>query len=253
MIKEKDFFIEENKVIHISDDAYNSVSQIIEDMDAFTRLTYRSFYVIDYYKKNFLYVSDNPLFLCGLAADEVKKMGYSFYINQVVPEDLSLLLEINKAGFQFLQNIPIEEKKKYTVSYDFHIVNKLSDRIQLINHQITPLRLTESGEIWLALCVASVSSNNKSGNITMAKNGLSEYWFFDRNNGKWQKVPRPELKEVEKEVLKLSARGFGAREIAVEIRRSFDTVRGYRKDIFEKLGVDNIAAAISYAKNYRLI
>ena len=30
-----------------------------------------SIYIIDYFRKNFLFVSDNPLFLCGHSADEV--------------------------------------------------------------------------------------------------------------------------------------------------------------------------------------
>ena len=144
MIKVKDFFIKENRIDEIPEEAYNAVATILEDIDAFARTTYRSVYVIDYYRQNFLYVSENPLFLCGMDASEVRQLGYKFYINQVPSEDLNLLLEANSVGFQFIQNIPIKEKKNYTISYDFHIINSLSQKKQLINHQITPLRLTEN-------------------------------------------------------------------------------------------------------------
>ena len=253
MTSKDEFFIKENKVDYISEEAYSSVNLIADDVDAFARVTYKSVYVIDYYKQNFLYVSDNPLFLCGLTAEEVQELGYSFYINHVVPEDLKLLLEVNTAGFLFYKDVPIEERKEYTISYDFHIKDKVSGKKSLINHQITPMRLTENGQLWLALCAVCLSSNTESGNIVVTRKKSSKQWHFDRKSQKWKEVLRPKLKNVEIEVLRLSAMGYTMSEIADEVHRSPDTVKMYRKDIFAKLNVDNIATAISYAKNHRLI
>ncbi|MDR0429490.1 MAG: LuxR C-terminal-related transcriptional regulator [Tannerellaceae bacterium] len=118
---------------------------------------------------------------------------------------------------------------------------------------ITPLRLTEKGNVWLALCVASISSSDTSGNIEMSKYNSNKYWNYNRKAQKWQEILRPELKDVEKEVLRLSAKGYTMHNIADQINRSFDTVKVYRKDLFEKLGVDNISEAICYAMNHRLI
>ena len=251
MTKKDKFFIKENRVDYISEEAYNSVNLIANDVDAFARVTYQTVYVIDYYKQNFLYVSDNPLFLCGLTAEEVKELGYDFYINHVVPEDLELLFEVNVAGFLFYKDVPIEERKEYTLSYDFCIKDKVSGKKSLINHQITPMRLTENGQLWLALCAVRLSSNTKSGNIVIRRKNSSKQWYFE--NQKWKEVLRPRLKSTEIEVLKLSAMGYTVNEIAEEMHRSQDTVKLYRKEIFEKLNVDNIASAISYAKNHRLI
>lgn len=253
MAEIKDFFIKENTIDYIPDEAYSEINHIIEDIDSFSHTTYKSVYVIDYYRQNFLFVSDNPLFLCGMTPDEVKTMGYNFYINNVVPEDLDLLLDINIAGFQFLADIPPEELRDYTISYDFHIVNKFSNKKWLINHQITPLRLTDSGKVWLALCAASISSANKSGNIVMTENKSKERWAYNRTSGKWEELPLPELKELELDVLKLSAMGYTMQEIADEVNRSFDSVKVYRKSLLEKLGVENIVEAINLAKTHRII
>lgn len=253
MIKVKDFFIKENRIDEIPEEAYNAVATILEDIDAFARTTYRSVYVIDYYRQNFLYVSENPLFLCGMDASEVRQLGYKFYINQVPSEDLNLLLEANSVGFQFIQNIPIKEKKNYTISYDFHIINSLSQKKQLINHQITPLRLTENGQVWFGLCTASISSGNRFGELVMSKYKSKQFWIYNRQKRKWMEMSRPELKDMEREVLKLSAMGYTMNEIADIISRSFDTVKSYRKSLLEKLDVANISEAISFAINYRLI
>lgn len=253
MTEIKDFFIKDNTIKSIPNEAYDDINQTIEDIDAFSRSTYKSVYVIDYYKQNFLYVSDNPVFLCGMSAEEVKELGYNFYINHVPPEDLELLLEINRVGFQFLNDIPIEENKDYTLSYDFHIVNKDSNRKRLINHQITPLRFTDSGQLWLGLCAASISSANKPGNIVISKKKSKEYWLYNQNTKRWEIIQRPELKDMEKDVLKLSAMGYTMNEIAAEVNRSFNTVKSYRKSLFQKLGVNNITEAINIGMNHRLI
>ena len=63
-------------------------------------------------------------------------------------------------------------------------------------------------------------------------------------------MKRPELKDMEKDVLKLSAMCYTMNEIAGEVNRSFDTVKSYRKSLFEKLGVNNITEAISFAMNH---
>ncbi|MCE8957504.1 LuxR C-terminal-related transcriptional regulator [Phocaeicola vulgatus] len=253
MMEVKDFFIKDNIIDKISDEAYNDIAAIIEDIDTFARTTYRSVYVIDYYKQNFLYVSENPLFLCGMDANEVRQLGYRFYLNQVPPEDLRLLLEANAAGFQFINNISAKEKKNYSILYDFHIVNRISKKQQLINHQITPLRLAENGQVWLGLCTAAMSSGNRFGELIMLKYKSKQFWKYNRLNRKWTEMDRPELKEMEKEVLKLSAMGYTMNEIADKINRSFDTVKSYRRTLLEKLEVANISEAISFAINYRLI
>lgn len=253
MTEIQDFFIDENTIEYVSDDAYKNIKYIIEDITAISRITYKSIYVIDYYKKNFLFVSDNPFFLCGMTAEEVQKMGYKFYINQVTTEDLDLLLEINVAGFKFAQNIPTNELRDYSISCDFHIVNNVSKKEWLVNHHLTPLRLTENGKVWLALCIVSIPPGKKSGNIVITNNKTKKQWKYNRVSKKWKEAPTPKLKDVEIEVLKLSAIGYTMQEIADEVNRSFDAVKVYRKSLFKKLGVDNIIEAINLAQTRKII
>lgn len=68
----KDFFIASNTVSNAPDYDSNVLSTLVQTVEAFARVTYQSVYLIDYYRQEFLYVSDNPLFLCGHTAKEVK-------------------------------------------------------------------------------------------------------------------------------------------------------------------------------------
>ena len=185
---------------------------------AFARSSYKSIYVIDYYKKNFLYVSNNPLFLCGMSAKEVREMGYEFYINQVPESNLPLLLEINRAGFLFAQNVPAENRLEYTLSYDFQIKQPTGKDL-LINHKITPLHLTDDGKVWLALCTASLSSHTHIGNIEVTRKRFNSRWKYSLGTHCWKECAGVELKDYEKEVLYLSAQGNRKIEVNHNLNR----------------------------------
>lgn len=252
MPNKKDFFTLKNSVNTISEKEYNQISHYLEPIKAFARLSNKSFYVIDYKTKGFEYVSDNPLFLCGHSAEEVKQMGYDFYLQNVTQQDLELLIEINKIGFDFYDRIQIKDRKDYSITYDFHLKNQ-EERNILVHHKLTPLFLNSKGKIWKALCVVSLSSSNDSGNIKIYKKGSKEVIEYNLTKRAWQSSISKKLSNREKEILRLSIRGFKINEIAEEIFISANTVKFHRKKLFEKLEVSNIGEAISFASSNKLI
>lgn len=247
-----DFFSSKNTVNNISDNELQQTSDYLAPIKAFARTTYKSIYIIDYEKKGFEYVSDNPLFLCGHTAEEVKDMGYAFYFKYVVKPDLDLLLKINTAGFDFYEKLPIEERLLYTISYDFSLKNQERKTI-LINQKLTPLFLSNEGKIWKAICIISLSTEQKSGNVKIYKQGDNNMFTYDLEGGFWSNKEKIKLTNREKEILQYSARGFKINEIAETIFVSPDTVKFHRKKLFDKLEVANITEAISFAINNKLI
>lgn len=246
------FFDSRNTVYHISEEDKAQLGNYLEAIDAFSRITYKSIYVIDYEKKCFEYVSDNPLFLCGLSSKEVLDLGYAFYFRFVKKEDLDLLLKINEIGFEFFERVPIHERKTYTISYDFHLVNEKKKTI-LINHRLTPIFLNEKGKIWKAMCVVALSSNYSAGNITITKQGSNDFLKFDLSSNSWMREEKPRLSEREQQILEYSAKGMSLKEISEKVFLSTETVKFHRKKITEKTGTQNISEAISYAKMNKLI
>ena len=246
------FFSLQNSVGNLSDTDISQTSNYLEVIEAFTRTTYKSAYVIDYKAKGFEYVSDNPLFLCGNSASEVQKMGYDFYFKYVPEEDLELLLKVNSVGFDFYEKKPLEERKDYSISYDFHLKNEEGKTI-LINQKLTPLFLTETGKIWKAICFVSLSTQQNSGNITITKKDGTEKVRYDLKTDCWKTVKKVELTEREKEILQFAIRGYAINEISEKLFISPDTVKFHRKKLFEKLEVANIYEAITYATINKLL
>lgn len=246
------FFNEKNEVGSDDEIDVMQTNDYLEAVKAFSRMTYQSLYVIDYQKKSFEYVSDNPLFLCGRSSEEVRELGYEFYFQYVKPEDLELLIKINEAGFEFYEKLPVEGRKQYSISYDFHIINENKNSV-LIHHKLTPVFLTEEGKIWKAMCIVSLSGRSSSGNIVISKEGSDDIWKYDLSINKWIQGEKIKLSKRESEVLSLYARGLTISEIAEKIFISPDTVKFHRKKLFEKIGVSNITEALAYSKAHKLL
>ena len=62
-----DFFSLLNTVESINDTDYSNVNLLIRAAKSFERSTYQCVYIIDYHKKDFLYVSSNIAKLCYVA------------------------------------------------------------------------------------------------------------------------------------------------------------------------------------------
>lgn len=246
------FFSSNNTVSKLSHQDLSQTANYIKVIEAFARTSNQSIYVIDYQKKGFEYVSNNPLFLNGHTAEEVLAMGYEFYFKYVPADDLELLLKINTVGFAFYDQIPEEERSHYSISYDFHIQNREGNQI-LIHQKLTPIYLTESGKIWKALCIVSLSTHQKSGNITISKEGSGVVHCYDLEKAYWQKIEQVALTEREKEIIQYSIRGYSITEIGEKVFLSPDTVKFHRRKIFEKLEVNSITEAILMATNLKIV
>ncbi|MBT2622719.1 MULTISPECIES: response regulator transcription factor [Chryseobacterium] len=246
-----DFFFSETKVKGVLREETSQSSNYLEVTDAFSRAIYMSVYIIDYQKRNFEYVSENPLFLCGNTAEEVKNMGYDFYFKYVQKSDADLLSKVNQIGFEFYEKIPADERKYYTLSYDIHLLN--NNKAFLVNQKLTPLFLTEEGKIWKAMGVVSLSTNTNSGNITISKQGTNDYWRYDTKEGVWRNEKKIKLTERELDVLRYHAQGYTINKIAEKIFVSPDTIKFHRRKLFEKMQVTNISEALAFVTNNKLL
>ena len=70
---------------------------------------------------------------------------------------------------------------------------------------------------------------------------------------KWIQSTAIELNDYEKDVLRLSAQGYTMNEISEHIHKSIDTIKGYKRVLFEKLEVGNITEALGLATQNKLI
>jgi len=250
-MKEEDFFMLSQKP-EIPEEEYNrETGTVVDTLDAMSRITFQNLYAIDYCKRNFLYVSDNPLFLCGHTAQEVKELSYRFYDKHIPESEKAMLAEINRAGFDFYEKLPANEKLRCMMSYDFHLLN--GKKTTLVNHKLTPLRLTGEGKIWLAACAVTPSTHTDPGHVIMYKTGEPVYWKYNLEQHCWEDKQTITLTEREREILLLTAQGYTMDEIAKKLCLETTTIKQHKGNLFEKLQAHNMMEALLFAENYKLL
>ncbi|MDE5773819.1 MAG: helix-turn-helix transcriptional regulator [Muribaculaceae bacterium] len=246
----EEFFFAGNEVRLTDELDYTMTGEYIRMAEAFSRSSYQSVYIIDYFRRNFLYVSPNPLFLCGVSQEKMMQLGYRFYQEHVPHDELQMLLDINRVGFEFYNSLPVEDRTEWYLQYNFHLIND-GHKI-LINHKITPLALTSDGRVWLALCVVSATHHTTPGHIEMHHAGSPDFYEYNPLTRRWNLKHLPSLSEGEKEVISLAIKGCTMSETAEKMCLSPETIKKYRKQIFEKLEVHNMPEAIIVAINNNL-
>ena len=146
----------------IGDEQYYDLQPYIDSAKAFAQITYKSLYIINYNRMNFLYVSDNPLFLCGENVEKVQQEGYNFYYQHVPEEDLSVLTQVNRAGFEFLRGIAVSERSQYTISYNFRITQKKITRENLDKPSDNTTQIGLNGKCLVGSLFGFISSDSRS-------------------------------------------------------------------------------------------
>ena len=89
--------------------------------------------------------------------------------------------------------------------------------------------------------------------IIMKKDNSKSYYEYSLEKHKWVKQPGIALNETERDVLILSAQGYTMDDIADSLCKSVDTIKACKRALFAKMEVKNIAEALSYATNYKLL
>ena len=246
------FFRSINTHMEIPDSDYAKTGVCVAMANALARNTNHSLYIIDYNRKNFLYVSSNPLFLCGHSPEEVRQKGYAFYFEVVPSDEISRLMEINEAGFRFYFDCPVEKRLDLSIEYNFHICTS-EKQSHLIHHKLTPILLNEKGDIWLALCTVSLSPEKNIGEVIISDHTSTDRYAYSFEGRRWRKQPELILSDREKEILQLSVKGLSNTEIGETLFIDANTVKFHKKKLFEKLHAENITEAVGIATNLRLI
>ena len=239
-----DFFEPIEATRYIGSEDYTKVQSNLNALKAISKICDLSYYIIDYYRKDFFYVSPNPLFLSGYSREEVLKLGYDFYGICVPTEDLQLLLELNQAGFNFFYQLPVERREHATISYDFRLKHRQNNSLIMINHKLAPLLLTENGNIWMAICLVTLSSRQTPGDVHIIMMDDQTRYDFNRAKQIFEEKEILKLTKKEYEILKLISLGICIDEISSRLAISASTIKNHKTRIFRKLNVKTAAEAV---------
>ncbi|MEZ0007562.1 DNA-binding CsgD family transcriptional regulator [Flavobacterium sp. 28YEA47A] len=229
-----------------------SQTAYIEIAKAFDKLTYKSIYIFDSIQKKIEYISNHRFFLHNLTSDEIIGMGEPLFSTFIKAEDQAIVNQANKAGTAFYATLPESERKSYTLAYNFHLVDENQNTL-LVNHRLTPLLLSNEGQIWKTLGMISLATSNLPGNITLTKDGDNTILKYNIETDEWVHYSKIALTEREIQILRFYAQGLTINEIASVLNLSADTIKFHRRNLLQKMEVNNINKALAYATACKLI
>lgn len=238
----------------IGEEDYRQVATAIETADVFSRMITPCVYVADLAKDNFLYVSDCLLRHFRCTREEVMPLGRKMFKKYVSKEsDVQLLGKFDRAFRSAYQQGRYPELADEVLSIDVGM--RLGRNEMMIHQKVSVAAVSGDGRPWLVLGMVSRSAMRSGGHIIVgnAKSHERRRFVDDEGPGHWEAMPYDRLSDLEVEMLSLSSRGYSIDEIAKMMKRSIPTVKHYRKQVFERLGVDNVAHAIAVADELCLI
>lgn len=224
---------------------YTKLGYATHLLDSIGDLLPHNSYIIDYYKKNFFYISEESIFLCGYSKEEVMEWGYDFYQKIIPPDDLVKLLEINEAGFDFFYQLDPQKQQEAYISYDLVFIQKDGSE-KYVNHKLKAFLFGPDGNLWMGVCCIRPSINKCLGNVRMSFKKSDDRYDYSFKDKKWHKLPAFHLTDNEKHILNETDKGTVEKQIADQLNCTRSNIRYYKSQIMKKTGASNMREAILF-------
>lgn len=233
----------------IPQEEYENLNLVFSSLDASSRLTNASMFVIDFSKNKMIYRSRSLIFTDEATMKDIQRTSANPYWSLITERDLDSLLETRSAYLKTVETFTMEQKLHHTFVIDYNIL--LQRREHTVTQKFTPLMLRPDGTLWLGLFTITTSPHKSCEHVALFGNDFRYVYDFE------EKVFTPfdqnmKLSLTERAILLRSAKGMTSEEIAEDLYRSAETIKTHRKRLFKKLHVNSMSEAIVFVSNYDL-
>ena len=225
---------------------YRDVQPMIETVRVSSRLSPSLLFVSELHTHRFLYVANSPVIVNNLHIDDLRSKGQSFFKDIILDEEKPVLEAVDR----IITSAP-EVREDYVLSFHFHI-QAPKQRI-LINTRLTVLACDSQEKAWLLLGIMTHPAHQEAGHIIggIFQSNIRHKYLPETQE--WVDLNDMILTPSERQMLLLASRGFSIEESSELMCRSEDTIRYYRRSVFEKLQVNDIRSALQVAQCYSLL
>ena len=207
--------------------------------------------VLDVYRKQHVFHSDNYGVVLGYSPEEVAQYGEHFMNAKIHPDDFFGITKNGLTGFKLFLKMTEDEKLNFKLINEFRILNASGEYVRVIE-QHQALELDKRGNFWLALSILDISPNQD------LKEGLKSQ-VLNFRTGKFIPIEpddtaiKVQLTQRETEILKLVKAGLLSKEISDRLAISVHTVNTHRQRVLEKLGANNSMEAVVLSSRLGLV
>ena len=218
---------------------------------AFAKMSYNGVYLFEKATELFIYTSDDPLLRCGLTEDDLSKRGINAFLGQLPADDYSLIRNAYNDVVTEYDAMPIDQQSRFVAYLNFH--TRYQNRLVMVTHKVSIIATDSQGHPLLILGLVTPSPYNSTGFITARITGTDIIYHYHPNSRSWEAGTIPHLTDNELTMLRLTIQGHEIKDIARLMFKSTESVKYYRRQVYDKLGVHNISEALSHAADYCLL
>lgn len=235
------------KICSLTEEDYRLVQPAIDSAGVFARMITPCVYVDDLARDRFLYVSDCLLKHFRCTREEAMPQGRRLFEKYIAEEPGARLFRKFYSAIQATRWKRHPSLSREVLSIDVKM--RWGGSELMVHHKIGVMATDCENRPWLVLGMVSRSALRTGGHIIAgnAKSHRRHRFVDDDGPGHWEAMPHDRLSDHEAEMLLLSSRGYTVTEIAAILHRSPDTVRYYRKQVFDRLGAENVSHALAIA------
>jgi DNA-binding CsgD family transcriptional regulator len=178
-------------------------------------------------------------------------IGPNHFYQYMHPEDFPFILDTVIKTFNFLDQLPAEEKTDYKLIVDYRLMNKAGNYLRFVQ-QVVVLELDKNGEIWLILKLfdlVSEKAKNEPSQRKLLNLKTGKLYLFNDNNY----ISSTLLTKREVEILGLISQGLDSKNISDRLFISVNTVNNHRQNILSKTKSTNTSQALLYAKRIGIL
>lgn len=210
-------------------------------------------WIIDMRTLHYTFISSNVKQILGYDAQQFLSKGVPFVSQIMHPADLAQTSKVVKIIWDFLRQLPADQRQKYRFSGDYRILKPDGSCVRILE-QNTVLQLDRKGNITHLLGTGSDITYWKRNNDMLALVvSLEDGTCFFCSPEDTCLNSQATLSRRELEILKLIAAGYNSKLIADKLYISFHTVNTHRQHIIEKTKTKNASGLIQFAIYHGLI
>jgi len=203
---------------------------------------------------NTLYIPNNLSKLIGVSNEDLTNNQAEIYTRVLHPKELAIIKQVHTKTLEFYTKLYKNNARIPYVDAKYYLKLKTKEgKFKNFSALIHPI--FHSGSMFPIACFALLAPSTKLGfeRFSISFHNKDKNLYYSSISNKYVQKENLELKEIENEILKLTAKGFGETKIAKELDIKLDLVRYYKKSIYKKFHVSNMSEAVYTALNNHLI
>lgn len=233
----------------VSDQFLNKLNELYPSFQLLDKSS-TFFYLFDFVKAKYLYVSDSISAILGYGAEEWKTKGVDFAFSIVLEDDVDRLKRCHKTLFEIYYATPIDGRKGLRYGFEARVRHKDGRVIWLLQQGVF-IEIDEQGRPVVSFDVLSDVTSYKRNNImtltiSHPENPTPQVLYFPLKGN-------VNFSSREIELLPLLHQGLTSKEIAAQLKISQHTVDTHRRNMIRKADVRDTAHLLSFAWENGLI